>query len=36
MAVRADRLKRLIKLKYGEYAANLAEVNGVKSIIVKF
>ncbi len=35
MAVRADRLKRLIKLKCGEYTANLAEVNGVKVIIIR-
>jgi len=36
MAVRADRLRKLIKLKCGEYTANLAEVNGLKAIVIKF
>jgi len=36
MAVRADRLRKLVKLKCGEYAANLAYVNDTKAIIVRF
>jgi len=35
IAVRADKLKKLIKLKFGEYTANLAEVSGVKAIVIK-
>lgn len=36
LAVRADKLRNFIKLECGEYIANLADVDGVKAIIIKF
>jgi len=36
LAVRADKLRNLIKLECGEYIANLADVDGVKAIIIRF
>ncbi len=36
LAVRADKLRNFMKLECGEYIANLADVDGVKAIIIKF
>ena len=36
LAVRADKLRNFIKLECGEYIANLADVDGVKAIIIRF